>query len=139
MYRELSSRVACFPLPPLHEPVLHDAPIPPEGGRVIDDDRCSVTGGCRPRREGGNISPWAQRVLWALRGSRIRPTNDRRQRPRRRRCRRCRLIRKECGPSATLPFRRPAAVRLRMWNVKCTTTRRAAMLPTRSPARRWTE
>lgn len=43
--------------------------------------------------------------------------------------RRRRLIGKECGPSATLPLGRPPAVRLRMWNVKCTTRR--ALLPTR--------
>jgi len=46
------------------------------------------------------------------------------RRRRRRRRRRC-LIRKECGPSATLPSRRPPAVRLRMWNVKCTTRARS--------------
>lgn len=115
------------------EPVLRDAcRVLPEGGRVIDGDRCWLKGdgGSRLRRGGcGGERYFAQGTTCSVGAAGLSHPTDRPTDRRRRR----RLIRKECGPSATLPSRRPPAVRLRMWNVKCTTLApRAALLPTRT-------
>lgn len=136
-HRRERSRVACFFLRTLlGYPPGAGFPwrrVPPGGGRVNKCDRCprgdrvtaiKVTG------EGERY--FAQGTTCFVGAAGLSHPTGRSTAAAWRRRRRCCLIRKECGPSAALPSRRPPTVRLRMWNVKCTTRARSALLPTRT-------